>query len=151
VVPGVSSALAVPAYAGIPLTHRNVSSSVTFLTGTNSDHTHDVSTALISLLAAETIVILMGMSNLRQITANLLACGRAPETPVAIIRWGTYETQQTVTGSLQTIADEAESARMRPPGLIIIGEVVRLRERLNWFEKEWAESTEIQERLAEVV
>ena len=150
VVPGISSALAVPAYAGIPLTHRNVSSSVAFLTGTNSVDNHDVSRTLANLSAAETIVILMGISNLRQITAELIACGRAPETRAAIIRWGTYETQQTITGSLQTIADEAESARMRPPGLIIIGEVVRLRERLKWFEKEWAESSEFQEAFAEV-
>ena len=150
VVPGVSSALAVPAYAGIPLTHRNMSSSVAFLTGTNSVDAHEVSNQLANLSAAETIVILMGISNLRQITTELLACGRAPETPAAIVRWGTYETQQTVTGSLQTIADEAESARMRPPGLIIIGEVVRLRERLKWFEKEWTESSAFQEAFAEV-
>ena len=150
VVPGISSALAVPAYAGIPLTHRDVSSSVAFLTGTSSGDVDDVSSALADLSRADTIVILMGVSNLRLIADDLVACGRDPQTPAAIIRWGTYETQQTVTGTLQTIADEAENRRMRPPGVIIIGEVVRLRDRLKWFEKELAESRELQAAFAAV-
>jgi uroporphyrin-III C-methyltransferase len=148
VVPGVSSALAVPAYAGIPLTHRNISSSVAFLSGTSASKAQDVSSALADLSRADTVVILMGVSNLRRIAAVLIACGRHPDTPAAVIRWGTYETQQTVTGSLETIADQAEN--LRPPGVIIIGEVVHLRDRLKWFEKGPAELSEFQVAFAEV-
>ncbi len=150
VVPGISSALAVPAYAGIPLTHREVSSSVAILTGARAGDINDVSAALADLSRADTIVILMGVANLRLIADDLIASGRDPETPAAVIRWGTYETQQTVTGTLQSIANEAKSSGMRPPGVIIIGEVVRLRERLKWFEKELAESAELSAVFAEV-
>jgi uroporphyrin-III C-methyltransferase len=148
VVPGISSALAVPAYAGIPLTHRDVSSSVAILTGASSHDVDDVSAALADLSRADTIVVLMGVANLRLIAADLIACGRDPETAAAIIRWGTYETQQTVSGTLRSIADDAEASGMRPPGVIIIGEVVRLRERLKWFEKELAVRPELQDVLA---
>ncbi len=150
VVPGISSALAVPAYAGIPLTHRDVSSSVAILTGTSSGDVDDVSAAIADLSRADTIVILMGVANLRLIANDLIAAGRDPETPAAVIRWGTYETQQTVAGTLQSIADDAGSAGMRPPGVIIVGEVVRLRQRLKWFEKELAESAELSAVFAEV-
>jgi uroporphyrinogen III methyltransferase / synthase len=92
----------------------------------------------------------MGVANLRLISEELIACGRDPETPAAIVRWGTYETQQIVTSTLQAIADTAEAAGMRPPGVIIIGEVVRLRERLKWFEKDSAKSSELIGVLAEV-
>jgi uroporphyrin-III C-methyltransferase len=150
VVPGVSSALAVPAYAGIPLTHRDLSSSVGILTGASAGEVDDVSAAIADLSRADTIVVLMGVANLRLIADDLMASGRDPETPAAIIRWGTYETQQTVTGILQTIADDAETSGMRPPGVIIIGEVVRLRERLKWFEKDLSESSELQAAFAAV-
>jgi uroporphyrin-III C-methyltransferase len=129
VVPGVSSALAVPAYAGIPLTHRDYSSSVTILTGA---HAYDRNLKLSS--PADTLVILMGVKQLREIANELVAAGRAAQMPVAVIRWGTYEGQQTICGTLETIADEAERAEMRAPAVIVVGEVVRLRERLQWFE-----------------
>jgi uroporphyrin-III C-methyltransferase len=141
IVPGISSALAVAAYAGIPLTHRNVSSSVAILTGTSSGDMDDLSAALADLSRADTIVILMGVANLRLIADDLISSGRDPETPAAIIRWGTYETQQTVAGTLQSIADDAETFGMRAPAVIIIGEVVRLRERLNWFEKDASQTS----------
>ncbi len=150
VVPGISSALAVPAYAGIPLTHRDVSSSVAILTGASSRDVDDVSATLADLSRAETIVVLMGVANLQVIADDLIACGRDPETPAAVIRWGSYETQQTIVGTLQSIAREAEASAMRPPGVIIIGEVVRLRGRLKWFEKELAVRPELQEVLAAV-
>jgi uroporphyrin-III C-methyltransferase len=133
VVPGVSSALAAPAYAGIPLTHRVFSSSVAILTGTHADgglHPN----ALSGLASAETIVVLMGVSRLGEIARELIAAGRSPETPAAVVRWGTYEGQQTVTGTLRTIKDEAERASLRAPAVIVVGEVVSLRGRLNWFE-----------------
>jgi uroporphyrin-III C-methyltransferase len=133
VVPGISSALAVPAYAGIPLTHRGVSSSVAVLTGASRGQGAHNALALGNAASADTLVILMGVAHLREIACDLLAAGRAPETPAAIIRWGTYEGQQTVTATLETIADEALRANLRAPAVIIVGEVVRLRERLKWF------------------
>jgi uroporphyrin-III C-methyltransferase len=135
VVPGISSALAVPAYAGIPLTHRGFSSSVAVLTGAQVGDGKPEYAALRSLASADTIVVLMGVAHLHEIADDLITSGRSPETPAAVIRWGTYEGQQTVIGTLRTIAGEAERARMRAPAVIIIGEVVRLRERLNWFEQ----------------
>ncbi len=111
----------------------------------------DVSAAIADLSRADTIVVLMGVANLRRIAGDLMASGRDPETPAAVIRWGTYETQQAVTGTLQSIADLADGARMRPPGVIVIGEVVRLRERLQWFEKELVERGELQPALFSAV
>jgi uroporphyrin-III C-methyltransferase len=135
VVPGISSALAVPAYAGIPLTHRGMSSSVAVITGARGgDGVYD-SGAFAKLASADTIVVLMGVTHLREIANDLVNSGRSAETPAAVIRWGTYNGQQTVTGRLDTIAEEAECAGMRAPAVIIVGEVVRLRERLNWFEQ----------------
>jgi uroporphyrin-III C-methyltransferase len=135
VVPGISSALAVPAYAGIPLTHRGVSSSVAVLTGARQGQGALASDALANSASTDTLVILMGVAHLREIARDLLKAGRAPATPAAVIRWGTYEGQQTVVGTLHTIADEAERAGLqRAPAVIIVGEVVRLRERLKWFE-----------------
>ncbi|HEX9423548.1 MAG TPA: uroporphyrinogen-III C-methyltransferase [Pyrinomonadaceae bacterium] len=135
VVPGVSSALAVPAYAGIPLTHRGMSSSVAVITGARSGDGAYESGALAHLASAGTVVVLMGVAHLREIANDLVNSGRSAETPAAVIRWGTYNGQETVTGTLSTIAEEAERAGMRAPAVIIVGEVVRLRERLNWFEQ----------------
>ena len=135
VVPGISSALAVPTYAGIPLTHRGLSSSVAVLTGARRGDGKFDSGTFMPLASADTVVVLMGVIHLREIANDLMKSGRSVETPAAVIRWGTYHGQQTVTGTLGTIADEAQRVGMRPPGVIIIGEVVRLRERLNWFEE----------------
>lgn len=133
IVPGISSALAVPAYAGIPLTHRDHSSSVTVLTGARANDEEFKRNLLLSS-PADTLVILMGVKHLREIVADLVAAGRSGETPVAVIRWGSYEVQQTVCGTIDSIADAAEQAKMRAPAVIVIGEVVKLRERLQWFE-----------------
>jgi len=138
VVPGISSALAVPAYAGIPLTKRGMSSSVAVLTGARGGEGMPESSALMKAASVDTIVILMGAAHLCQIAQDLMAAGRSPETPAAIIRWGTYEGQQTATGTLGTIAIEAERVGMRAPAVIIVGEVARLREHLNWFEQSLA-------------
>jgi uroporphyrin-III C-methyltransferase len=135
VVPGVSSALAVPAYAGIPLTHRGMSSSVAVITGARGGDGAYESGAFAHLASADTLVVLMGVAHLREIANDLMNSGRSAETPAAVIRWGTYNGQQTVTGTLGSIALEAERAGMRAPAVIIVGEVVRLRERLNWFEQ----------------
>ncbi|MDT5122217.1 MAG: uroporphyrinogen methyltransferase / synthase [Acidobacteriota bacterium] len=136
VVPGISSALAVPAYAGIPLTHRGLSSSVAVVTGARAGDGAYLSGALARGASADTIVVLMGAAHLHEIASELMAAGRSSETPAAVIRWGTYEGQQTITGTLDTIAGEAERAGMRAPSVIIVGEVVRLRERLKWFESD---------------
>jgi uroporphyrin-III C-methyltransferase len=133
VVPGVSAALAAPAYAGIPLTHRVFSSSVAIVTGTHAEGGARPG-ALAGLASAETVIVLMGMSRLGEIAKELTAAGRSPETPAAVVRWGTYEGQQTVTGTLRTIKDEVERAGLRPPAVVVVGEVVSLRGRLNWFE-----------------
>jgi uroporphyrin-III C-methyltransferase len=135
VVPGISSALAVPAYAGIPLTKRGLSSSVAVLTGARGGDGAPENSALANLASVDTLVVLMGATHLRQIAKDLTAAGRSAQTPAAVIRWGTYEGQQTVTGTLETIAVEAERVGMKAPAVIIVGEVVRLRERLNWFEQ----------------
>jgi len=135
VVPGISSALAVPAYAGIPLTKRGLSSSVAVLTGARGGDGAPENSALANLASVDTLVVLMGAAHLRQIAKDLMAAGRSAQTPAAVIRWGTYEGQQTVTGTLETIAVEAERVGMKAPAVIIVGEVVRLRERLKWFEQ----------------
>jgi uroporphyrin-III C-methyltransferase len=147
VVPGISSALAVPAYAGIPLTHRDFSSSVSVVTGARA---RDGATRLSGELSADTLVILMGVTQLREIVADLIAAGRPPETPAAVVRWGTYEGQLTVTGTLATIATEARKAGMRPPAVIVVGEVVKLRARLGWFEQTLETIEEIQAVFAAV-
>jgi len=136
VVPGVTAAVAAPAYAGIPVTHRTLASTLTIVTG--HEDPEKPSTALDwSRLATShgTLVFLMGMKNLSTIAATLMAEGRAGTTPVAIIRWGTRVSQQTVVGTLADIADKAEAAHMEPPTVIVVGDVVRLRPQLNWFER----------------
>ena len=133
IVPGISSALAVPAYAGIPLTHRDYSSSVTVLTGARANDGEFKRNLLLSS-PADTLVILMGVKHLREIAGDLVAAGRSRDTPVAVIRWGSCEGQQTICGTVESIADAAEQAEMRAPAVIVIGEVVKLRERLQWFE-----------------
>jgi len=135
VVPGISSALAVPAYAGIPLTKRGLASSVAVLTGARGGDGAPENSALANLASVDTLVVLMGAAHLRQIAKDLTAAGRSAQTPAAVIRWGTYEGQQTLTGTLETIAVEAERFGMKAPAVIIVGEVVRLRERLKWFEQ----------------
>jgi uroporphyrin-III C-methyltransferase len=135
VVPGISSALAVPAYAGIPLTHRGMSSSVAVISGARLGDGAFEPGAFAQLASADTVVVLMGVAHLREIANALVNSGRSIETPAAVIRWGTYNGQQTVTGTLGSIGVEAERAGIRAPAVIIVGEVVRLRDRLNWFEQ----------------
>ena len=127
VVPGVSSAIAVPALAGIPVTHRGIASSVTLATGhlaEKKEERLDYST-----FKAETVVILMGVKNLPIIIEEFRKT-RAPETPVAIIEKGTLEEQRVITGTLADIIERAREAKLRPPAITVIGEVVRLREAL---------------------
>lgn len=136
VVPGVTAAVAVPAYAGIPVTHRTLASTLTIVTG-HEDPEKSFTALDWPRLAADhgTLVFLMGMKNLSLITTRLLQEGLATSTPVAITRWGTRVFQQTVVGTLADIVEKADAARLEPPTVIVVGEVVRLRPKLNWFEQ----------------
>ena len=135
-VPGVTSALAVPAYAGIPVTHRQLSSSVVIVTG-HEDPAKPGQVIRWDRLATatDTLVCLMGVSALPAITAQLIRHGRLRATPCAVIEWGTLPRQRTVTGKLATIASRCRQASLEPPAVLVVGEVVRLRRRLNWFER----------------
>ncbi len=136
VIPGVTAATAVSAYAGIPLTQRGINTSVTFVTGSEDPNKPDTQIHWDSLAKAHgTIVFFMGTRRMPQIITKLIEAGRAPTTPVAVIRWGTHPCQQTVTGTLETILDDVKQAAIAPPALIVVGEVVALRERIGWFEK----------------
>jgi uroporphyrinogen III methyltransferase/synthase len=135
IVPGVTAAIGAAAYAGIPLTHRDVTTSVAFVTG----HEHpekddsDIDWERLSL-GSGTVVFYMGVKNLPQITRSLMQHGRSPETPVALIRWGTRPEQQIITGTLADIAEIARKAAFKAPAITVVGEVVKLREKLRWFD-----------------
>ena len=131
IVPGVSSAVAVPAYAGIPLTHRKFASSFAVVTGHEARKTQSSVDWARLATAVDTVVILMGISNLPFIVAKLLAHGRSPDTPVALIRWGTTNAQETITGTLGDIVEK--SAGLEPPVVIVVGDVVSLADKLQWY------------------
>lgn len=136
VVPGVTSATAAATYAGIPITHRGYTASVAFLTG-HEDPTKPDSNVNWDKLATGigTIVVYMGIKNLPVIIDNLIKHGRDPKTPVAVVRWASTPKQRSVVGTLDTITDIVKEAGIRPPSLIIIGDVVKLRKKIDWFEK----------------
>ncbi|QQE64071.1 uroporphyrinogen-III C-methyltransferase [Leptolyngbya sp. BL0902] len=126
VVPGITAGVAVPAYAGIPVTHREDSSSVAFVTGHESAGKYRPQVNWRALAqGVETLVIYMGIRNLDTITAELLAADLRPETPVALIRWGTHPQQETLLGTLATIADRVEATGFKAPAIAVIGQVVR--------------------------
>lgn len=135
VVPGVTAAVAVPAYAGIPVTHRGLASTAAFITG-NEDPGKESRTINWENLAgaADTLVFLMGMANLAPIVSRLLACGRPPLTPVALIRWGTRAEQETLIGTLADIEGKAQEAGFSTPAVIVVGQVVTLQPALSWLE-----------------
>ncbi len=130
VVPGVTSPLGIAAYSGVPLTHRAHTSVVTFVTG------HEVSSIDWDKVGhAETLVIFMGLTAFEHIAREIMARGRPPETPAIAVRWGTRPDQETVVGTLATLPQKIHEHGLKPPATIIVGEVVRLREKLNWFER----------------
>jgi uroporphyrinogen III methyltransferase/synthase len=135
VVPGVTSAIAAPAYAGIPVTHRDVASTVTFVTG-HEDPTKAGSSIDWAHLARlrGTKIFLMGVERLREITQRLVAEGADPATPVALVRWGTTARQESLEGTLANVAHLAEKRNFKAPAITVVGEVVTLRRELNWFE-----------------
>jgi uroporphyrinogen III methyltransferase/synthase len=136
VIPGVTAAVAAPAYAGIPLTHRGKAGAVAFATGHESDEKASGEIAWAELgRSAATLVLYMSVQRLAQVMARLVASGRAGDEPVAVIERGTTGEQRVVVGTIADIAEHARAAGIRPPALTIVGEVVRLRERIAWFER----------------
>ncbi|MEJ2285365.1 MAG: uroporphyrinogen-III C-methyltransferase [Desulfobacterales bacterium] len=135
IVPGVTSAIAAAAYAGIPLTHRKLAATLAFVTGHEDPHKEESSIEWESLAGGiGTLVFFMGVKNLPDITQKLIANGKSPETPVALIRWGTTPAQKTVTGNLDNINARVKEAGLKAPAIIVVGDVVNLRKTLKWFE-----------------
>lgn len=135
IVPGIASPVAATAYAGISLTHRDVSSSVTFITGSDREGKEWSPGAWQKLATAtDTICVLMGMRRIQEICAAILAGGRSAKTPVAVVQWGAQAAQRVITGSLADIAARVEEAGLTNPAVIVVGEVVRLRDQLSWYE-----------------
>lgn len=133
VVPGVSSAIVVPAYAGIPLTHRDYASSVAIVTGHRAGESERTIHWAKIKAAVDTLVILMGVESLESILGKLVDGGTSPDTPAAIIESGTYPQQRTIIGTVGTLANLAEEKQVKPPSVIIIGEVTNLGRKLAWF------------------
>lgn len=129
IVPGVSSALAAPAYAGIPLTHRGVASSVAIVTGHGADADGSVAQAA----GADTVVVLMGMARIRDVVDELIGAGRLPSTPAAVIARGTCQAQRVVTAPLGALPAAVAREGLAAPAVIVVGEAVRLRGALAWF------------------
>ncbi len=135
IVPGVTAAVGAAAYAGIPLTHRDYTASVTLVTGQEGKDKDDSSIDWQRLsLGNGTVVFYMGINTLRRNMDRLIEHGRSPQTPVALVRWGTTSGQQVLTGTLADIADRAETSAFKPPAVTIVGQVVNLRNKLRWFD-----------------
>jgi uroporphyrin-III C-methyltransferase len=145
VVPGITSGIAAPAYAGIPVTHRELGSSFAIVTGHmragKDDSIHWESLAK----GIDTLAIYMGVGNLPYICEQLIQYGRSANTPVALVHWGTTEAQHTITGTLSTIVEIAKASDIQNPSMIIVGEVVKLREKIQWFEQKMMSETLMQE------
>ena len=136
IVPGITSAISVPAYAGIPVTHRGIATSFAVITG-HEDPTKVESNMKWDKLSTgvDTLVFLMGVENLPHITTQLIKYGRSAETPAAVIRWGTKPEQQVLVTTVGRAAEDVAKAGLKPPAIFIVGEVVNLREQLAWFDK----------------
>ena len=136
VVPGVTSAVAVPAYAGIPVTHRDVNSTLTIVTGqeTSSKLAEQIDWKCLAHNEG-TIVFLMGLHTLKKITDKLMSLGKNPKTPVAVIQRGTTARQKTVVGTLETIFEKVQKARLIAPATLVVGKVVELRSKIDWLKE----------------
>ena len=136
VVPGITSAVAVPSYAGIPVTHRGVAASFAVVTGhEDPDKTESSHNWKQLATAVDTLIFLMGVENLPYITKQLMENGRSGETPAAVIRWGTKPEQRTLVTTLANAVEDVKKAGLTPPAIFLVGDVVRLRDSLSWFEK----------------
>ncbi|MDP2719050.1 MAG: uroporphyrinogen-III C-methyltransferase, partial [Dehalococcoidia bacterium] len=135
IVPGVTAAVAVPSYAGIPITHRNLSSSVAIVTGHEDPEKNESAINWAKLATAtDTLVFLMGMENLSQIANTLIKNGLPPGTPAAVVANGASPHQRTVTGTVENIASRAREKGINPPAILVVGKVVQMRDKLSWFE-----------------
>ncbi|WP_457625278.1 uroporphyrinogen-III C-methyltransferase [Persephonella sp.] len=136
IVPGVTSAISVPMYAGVPVTHRGVASSFVIVTGHGSKGQFpDINWK--SLAGIDTVIFLMGIANRQKIAENLIKAGRSPETPVIFIEKGTTKEQKEIQSTLGEVAQG--KIKVHPPAIFLVGEVVRLREKINWFEESLGE------------
>lgn len=136
IVPGITSSISVPAYAGIPVTHRDLASSLSIITGHESPDKLDRMIQWDKVTnATGTLIFMMGVAKIGYISRQLMAHGRPPETPVALVRWGTRAEQDTITGTLENIEEKVKNANFQPPAVIVVGEVVLQREHLKWAER----------------
>ena len=133
IVPGITSGIAAPAYAGIPVTHRDYGSTFAIVAGQKKDEGKELDWESLAK-GIDTLAIYMGVANLPYICEQLITHGRAKTTPIALIHWGTTNVQQTVTGTLADIVDIVKKEKVSNPSVIVIGDVVELREELQWFE-----------------
>jgi uroporphyrinogen III methyltransferase/synthase len=135
VVPGITSAIAVPAYSGIPITHRGLSTSFTVVTGSEDPTKPGIDTDWIALAQAKgTLVVLMGWRALPKIIHTLMANGKPPDTPVVVTQWGSTPKQRSVSGTLSNIVERGNSAGLSNPVITVIGAVAALHERMRWFD-----------------
>ena len=136
IVPGITSAIAVPAYAGIPVTHRNVAVSFAVITGHEDPEKNrsDINWEKLAT-AVDTLVFLMGVENLAHITQKLIENGRDPQTPAAVIRWGTKPEQRVLETTVEKASADVLQANLKPPAIFIVGNVVKLRKELAWFDQ----------------
>ncbi|KEK23688.1 uroporphyrinogen-III C-methyltransferase [Bacillus gaemokensis] len=136
IVPGITAGIAASAYAGIPVTHRDASASFAVVTGHRKEGTEEEVKWENLAKGVDTLAVYMGVSNLPYICEQLLKYGKKEDTPAAIIEWGTTSLQRTVTGTLGTIVAIAKNEQIQNPSMIVIGEVVRFREKIHWFEQQ---------------
>jgi len=132
VVPGITSSVAVPAYAGIPVTHRGLTQSYTVATGHGKPGPQGA-LDLADLPKGGTLVFMMSVKNLANLMNSLQECGHSPDTPAAVIEWGTYPRQRTVVGTIGTLAERAQAEGFEPPAVTVVGEVVTLHEKIDWY------------------
>lgn len=133
IVPGVTAGIAAPAYAGIPVTHRDYASSFAIITGHRRNNQDDTNWEALAT-GIDTLAFYMGVGNLAYISKQLIAHGRSARTPVAVIEWGTTKEQRTVTGTLESIEQLVLANNIQNPAMILVGEVVGLREKIKWYE-----------------
>ena len=134
-IPGVTSAISVPAYAGIPVTHRGVAVSFKVVTGHEAPNKNQSQVDWESMKADETIIFLMGLHNLSNIVKNLIRIGRSADTPCAVISRGTTPEQKSVIGTLSDISSKVKESNIQTPALIVVGEVVTLRDSISWYQE----------------
>ncbi|WLR43587.1 uroporphyrinogen-III C-methyltransferase [Bacillus carboniphilus] len=133
IVPGITSGLAAPLYAGIPVTHREFSSNTMFISGhMKKDGEKELNWEYVAAFV-DTLVIYMGITNLIDICKRLMVSGKNSSTPLAVIHWGTYKHQKTVISSLQEVCEKGDHLNFQSPSIVVIGEVVRFHEKINWL------------------